>query len=253
MSVQELTIDGHGNLARQSKAGLLTASDVYINATQQYSKVMASLEQMKRNTNFLPILGSEDAKKDNATARLISNVVSTVLEIVIGLVFAYLYKSKVVDNIPKLEQKEAPSGEGEDSQGRDFKAGLCSCWSNLHLCGHICCFGACRAAHTWTVAGAMEYWPSIALQVCCFPCMPCIGGCWLRGKIRATLALEPGGFMDCIKWCFCMPCAVGQEAIEIDDESGVTVKCCCNLGNGDLETPLLDQQAEDEMTPEDAP
>jgi Cys-rich protein (TIGR01571 family) len=224
MAVQELAIDAGGKLARQSRAGLNVESDVYVNATQQSNTVMASLQQIKRNTNFLPILVSEDVEKDGKSKeQLIANAVSTIIECVIGLVFAYLYKSKVVDGIPKLVAREP------NSAGKDFQFGLFGCCSSTHLCLHTCCCWQCRVAHTYQVTDVMDYWPTIFLTGLCGCFMPCIGACYGRKKLRVVLGLEEDTCMDFVKYCFCSLCAVGEEAMQVDKATSVNVFCCCSV------------------------
>lgn len=173
----------------------------------------------------LPILGNTSQIKEDQ--KLLKEHEAAVMGLqaiqgLIMLVFAWLYKTKVVNNIPRLETREA------GSRGKDFTPPLCACWSNLHLCCHIFCCGPCRAAHSWHVAGAVDYVLGIILQVLLGPCA-CLVGCYLRGKMRTTIGLESDTFMDFLKWCCCSPCAVGQEAMEIDELSEVNVKCCCQL------------------------
>jgi len=227
MVVQELAIDGRGNLATQSKAGLTAESDVYINSTQHHNRVVASLQQMKKTANFLPMMVSEDVKEkaDEDTIKLIANIVGTVLECVFGLVFAYLYKSKVVDSVPKLVPKEP------NSAGKDFEHGLCGCCKGGqgHVCLHTACCWQCRVAHTYEVADVMNYWPTIFLSAFCGCFWPCIGACYGRKKLRVALGLEEDSCMDAVKYCFCGICAVGEEAMAVDKATGVNVFCCCNV------------------------
>lgn len=169
----------------------------------------------------LPLL-VDPADKDTDKKGQQSSGVGSLLQIAVGLIFAFLYKSKVVDKIPRLEPREA------GSRGKEFSQALCACWSSGHLCLHVWCCVACRAAHSWAVAGVMDYWPGVVFNFCC----PCLGFC-MRTELRKTLGLEPDGFMDCLKWCCCYPCAVGQDALQVDEDSGVVVRCCCQLQIGE--------------------
>merc|ERR1719486_847362 len=99
------------------------------------------------------------------------------------LAFAVIYKSKVVDAIPGLNLPNSAPG------GMDFKYGLFECCGNGQLFLHICCCGSCRKAHTMHVAGVMNYWVMILLDMaCCFQC--CIG-IYMRTLLRAKFSLQP--------------------------------------------------------------
>lgn len=146
--------------------------------------------------------------------------------LIIGLIFAFVYKSKVVGSAPSLQPKQA------NSQGKDFPKGLFACFSHLHYCLHVSCCASCRVAHTWQVAGILDFWPSIMLMCCCGAWMSCINGFWARKKLREQLGMEEDSAMDCIKAFFCCSaCMAGQDALAVDEATGVEVRCCCNLIN----------------------
>jgi Cys-rich protein (TIGR01571 family) len=177
---------------------------------------------------------SSEPEKANADDKKWSNIITGIInfiEIVIALVFAYLYKTKVVDLCPVMPA--ATPG----SKGKEFKQGLFDCFSNMDICLHSCCCVCCRAAHTWHVTQLMDYWKGIGLFVCCWFCMPCVGGCYMRQKLRVHVGLEEDSCMDCVKYLFCEPCSVAQEALLVDEETGVQVQCCLNLTKGT--TPLV--------------
>lgn len=201
----------------QEKNNVLASSDII------GSKAVSS----KRRQD-IPILADPAEEKADAKQQkdaMIASSVFSLLKLIIWGVFAVLYKSKVVDSIPVLTPRTA------DTQGKkDFITGYCECLGSIHVCLHTFCCMQCRTAHTWTVVGALGYWPSIIVQVI-LPCfLPCIGGCWLRPKVRATLGYEADCFMDFLKWLCCPMCAAGQEAIEVDTEAGIAVACCFKQG-----------------------
>lgn len=201
-----------------------------------------------RTNGTLPILGNKTQikwTKEMQEKAATVGAIQTLIQVSLMLLFAYFYKSKVVDLIPTLD----PIAAG--SRGKDFHAGLCACFDDQNLCLHAICCSMCRAAHTYAVAGVLTYLQALALQVVCSPCMCFVGGCFLRPRLRAAVGLEEDGFMDCLKWTCCSVCAIGQEALEVDELSGIKVLCCCNaLHVGDhqplqpLEEPLLDAPAQ---------
>lgn len=144
-----------------------------------------------------------------------------------SIVFAFMYKSKVVDLIPVMQQK-APTGVS------DMPFGLFECCSNGGTCLHACCCGACRVGHNVQVAGLMGFWPAACLWTllehigfaCCLA--PCLG-MYFRSMLRQKLGLAPNCCMDCLSYFFCAPCAIGQDAMAVDFETGVSTSCCCQL------------------------
>merc|ERR1712159_725046 len=79
------------------------------------------------------------------------------------------------------------------------------------------------------VAGLMGFWPAALLAYFCECCM-CVIGPYMRVQLRQKLGLGPDGLMDFLKYCCCSACAVAQDAMQIDEESGgVQVSCCCQL------------------------
>jgi Cys-rich protein (TIGR01571 family) len=148
------------------------------------------------------------------------------LHVIILITFACVYKYQVVNSIPKLEQRPVNALQ-------DLPHGLCDCWSHCSLCAHLFFCGVCRAAHTWHVAQVCEYWPSV-----CLFCIAgsskiiCVDVCiftYFRTKVKERLGIKPNPAMDCLCHLFCAPCAIGQEAMAVDEELGVKVECCCRL------------------------
>lgn len=148
------------------------------------------------------------------------------LQVIIPITFACVYKFQVVNNTPKLDQKPVNALQ-------DLPHGICDCWNHFSLCLHLFCCCMCRAAHTWHVAQVCEYWPSF-----CLFCIAgtskiiCVDVCiytYFRTKIKERLGIKPNIPMDCLCHLFCPFCAVGQEALAVDEELGIKVECCCRL------------------------
>lgn len=137
-----------------------------------------------------------------------------------ALVFACMYKTKVVDTIPIVAPKS--------SANASFKAGLFQCFGNCHLCMHSFCCGACRLGHSMQVAGVCEYWPAVMLWYL-LPCCNVCCGVYHRIRLRQKLGLAPDICCDILSYLFCACCAIGQDAIEVDVESGAEVSCCCTV------------------------
>lgn len=138
------------------------------------------------------------------------------------LIFAMAYYSMVVKKHPRLQQQPA-------SQQTDFETELCACCSECQTCLHAFFCGSCRAAHTWQVAGATDYWVGVFLLTC-LPCLSCCIGMYFRGQLHERLGRKPNPGMDCLVWLPCLSCfAAGQEALEVDNKTGAQVSCCCKI------------------------
>jgi len=151
-----------------------------------------------------------------------------------ALIWGFFYKTKVVDLIPVLGAK-APQGPGAN-----LKAGLCDCCFNIHLCLHVCFCGPCRLGHTLQVAGICDFWMATIFWDLC-PCLECCLGPYYRQQLRAKLGLEQNCCCDFVSYLFCAPCAIGQDAIEVDAESGAQVTCCMNLIMAAAAPPVVGQ------------
>jgi len=149
----------------------------------------------------------------------------TVIQMVIVFTFAFLYKRGVVDAYPResLQAMQPQTGQ------TDFKQGLCGCTGDKSVCLHATCCWAVRAAHTWDVMGIADFWVGVVVSVFCGCCLPCIGGLVWRAQMREKFGIEKNSINDFLMWWCCLPCAVGQEAMQVDEVVGMSVECCCNL------------------------
>jgi len=154
------------------------------------------------------------------------------IPIVIQIVFACLYKQKVVDQIQPLPPAQAPHQHDPVAQ-TDFKYGVFSCCGDTNVCLHACCCSVARLAHNTQVTGVMDYWMTVGLiilsPICAVCCVPICFQTWIRMEIKKKLGIEPDAVKDCVCASCCNCCTIAQAAREIDERSAVVVKCCCNL------------------------
>lgn len=176
--------------------------------------------QQKRSTRLVRIVTGGGGESGGQLMQVLIRIIVYAVFSVCALVFACMYKSKVVDRIPLLGQRSAT--------GANFKTGICGCVTQSQLCFHICCCGSCRLGHTVHVAGVCDYWPAVLLWYL-FPCCNMCFGVYYRMALRQKLGLAPDTFCDILSYCFCAPCAVGQDAFEVDAESGAEVNCVLAL------------------------
>lgn len=188
------------------------------------------------------------AVKFNHLAAIIGGVAGGVgfqlLQFLLGLTVAYVYKTKVVNKLPIIQ----PGGNEDGSKGTDFKMGICGCFGNRSICLHSFFCGPCRAAQNWVVTGQCGFWGAyltvVTFGTCCGPIAIGILGMAMRAGIRNTMGYESDNFRDFFRWCCCAACAVAQEAIDIDNETEVEVTCCCKVSGPNLIEDGTTQQAE---------
>jgi len=187
---------------------------------------------------------------------IISTVVAIAVPIIIWLVFACMYKSKVTDQRPLFQGGQPSSLAALEANG------LCNCCSDIHLCLHSWCCMDDRAADTFQVAGVGAFWmvviafvidwilyEVVAFILTAFVFPPeqaqykpgsvfawfitsALMGLWLaskRSELRRKFSGTPNFALDCICYWWCMPCSVAQDAMLLDHANGVRVECCCNL------------------------
>lgn len=193
---------------------------------------------------------------------------------VASIVFACMYKSKVVDERGTWQPSNVLSNG-------DFRKGTFSCFDDTQICLHACCCPSCRAGDTYQTIGDTPYWTVIAMFTAAQ-----IGGHLIgelvtyllqsaapddspawdpqqkgqnvgnlaaalitgalftshRRKLRELLGGskdDPSCFMDFVCYSFCTSCVIAQEAWDVDDAMQQTVECCCKLESKDQ--PLVGQ------------
>lgn len=159
------------------------------------------------------------------------------LDIIIALTFACVYKSKVVDRVPELQQA---------ADLTTLKTSLFQCFEAKHrsVCLHSVFCPAARNAHTAAVAGVCPFW----LGWCFTFFTTCSPFEWIvlfimRSQLRKKMGMETDTGGDILASCFCSPCAVAQMAIELDQRVGVEVECCCKLVQTTDDQPVVGDPA----------
>lgn len=129
---------------------------------------------------------------------LMENLPGLIFGAVFNTTVAVVYKLKVVNKSPKLEQRPM-------SSETDFQPDISACLCDRHLCCHICLLQQCRVAHTWHVAGLLNYWPAIFVQAFCGLCV----GAHFRAKLKRNMGIQPNLCAECKAVCCSQLCAIG--------------------------------------------
>lgn len=165
-----------------------------------------------------------------------------------SIIYAFLYKGWVVDEIEPLRKQPTT---GKD----DFDVNICDCWMDACMCVQLIlpCMQYVRAAHTNAVTNTCGFWETflayLVTGLCC-GLGPCCLTVFFRMKLKEHMGIEDHILNDlCCAW-FCMPCAIGQQALAVDQKLGYEVELCCKLkfdnGRDELRNQLRGGTAYDE-------
>jgi len=204
--------------------------------------------EAKRNTGDFAEFSNETVFMPEGVGETGSNLLMMVLSALLGpmlpLVLVCIYKSQVNDRRQRLVEQI------DMSAGDDFEAGLCDCWSHCPICLQVWFCGLARSGDTLSTAGVICFWAPAVFGLVIFPLIglaftamglllafyvneklaqlvypllllaySAIFAKW-RGELRNKLFLHSGDqnhfIKDLMMYCCCMPCAIGQEALELD-------------------------------------
>lgn len=155
---------------------------------------------------------------------------------VASIIFACVYKSRVVDMKPRLD----PTASSGTSTTVLSKHGLFDCCGDANICLHAWFCFKVRVADTYASANIMGFWMTFWLALCCpmafiFCIMPMKRG-QLRGRLGGSDNCTCGDFCKAV---FCPCCTVVQDARAVDDALGVQTRCCCTLDKKEDRQPLV--------------
>lgn len=149
----------------------------------------------------------------------------SLVEIVMALLFGFLYKQKIVDRIGVLVQQPAAN--------RGFTHTLFGCLDDTQICAYGFCCAAVRNAHNTHVTGVMDFFPSLCATFIC----PVIYITWAYIEIKKKLGLQVDCVPDVLSACCCSACSICQAAQEIDKAMHVKTSCLFNVEGGALQPP----------------
>mmetsp|Transcript_19419 Transcript_19419/g.56411 ORF Transcript_19419/g.56411 Transcript_19419/m.56411 type:complete len:237 (+) Transcript_19419:31-741(+) len=140
------------------------------------------------------------------------------------LLFAFAYEKQVVNRMGTIPWKLDPQAS---------RRGLFSCCTSGHTCLYSCFCLPVVLGKNYQAAELMGFWKGCVTSfVLLYSPLYCVGV-----GVRTILAMEVsdaiGGHQElCSTLCksmFCMPCDVGRESMQVDEELSATITCCCNL------------------------
>lgn len=153
-------------------------------------------------------------------------LISHLIQATVAIAFACIYKSRVVDSVQGLTEHRPMTGRD------DFEVGLFDCFQDINYCLMVCFCPEVRQAHTNEVGGICGFYTSLFFmifgRICLAPCCgPCCINVYFRMHLKDMMGIEDHLINDFCIALWCWPCAVGQQAISIDEYLGYSVQCCC--------------------------
>lgn len=159
---------------------------------------------------------------------------STGGQLLLMMIFAFLYNKKVVDVVvqkrgtllQRMESQEAPDSD-------DFENGICECMDDKWVCIHGLCCPLVRVAHTNAVAGVCGFWETALCWCCCALWSVNLGPCCLlvywRMKVKEVMQIEDHVLNDFCITLFCPWLSICQQGTAVDTAMGYEVTGCMNL------------------------
>lgn len=143
----------------------------------------------------------------------------------IMLLFACVYYSQVIKNL-KVIPNDILNIQGKE-------VGLFECLKNRDTCLYTTFCMPVVAGKNYHATEVLGFWPG-----CIFTFLSTYSPLYflmvffralLSMKVQKRLGSDEGFLKACCLNTFCMPCDIGRESMEVDQELGATISCCCNL------------------------
>jgi len=142
----------------------------------------------------------------------------------IMFVFAYFYKQHVIEGPPSFPKV--------NSSMTGPRRGLFTCLGHPQTCLHVTFCMPVVAAKNYHATDVLDFWPScIVTFLSTYSPLYCIAvviRAILSGRVQDKLGVQHSCCWDMI-YAFFLPCDVGRESMEIDQEVGADIECCCTV------------------------
>lgn len=149
---------------------------------------------------------------------------------VVMVVYASVYRSRVVSEYPQEIALQLNPGSGTDWKvTRDRSEGLFTVFREPHTLMWALCCPSVLAAKNYHVGNVLNFWPScIILTVTLYtPLLP-IGlliRAVLSNRLMGNMRYNSDVCIAIVLGMFCLPCDIGRESLEVDDEEYMLVGC----------------------------
>lgn len=146
-----------------------------------------------------------------------------------GIMFIYacVYFKQVIFGPPELPKVP----EGLNATGKRY--GLFDCLSHPNTCLYVTFCLPIVAGKNYYAARICGFWPGCCFTYCLtyspFYCVSALIRAFLSGMVRERLGHETSCCLQFLYSFFCYPCDVGRESLEVDQEIGAEINCCCDV------------------------
>jgi len=141
------------------------------------------------------------------------------------LIFACVYNQRVIKAPPGLPKVNAFMS-GPERELRD-------CFSYPDTCLYTTFCLPVVAGKNYYATDVCPFWPGCILSFLGtyspFYCISAIARAVLAGRVQEKIGHKHGFFYNLMVSFFCFPCDVGRESLEIDQEIGADIRCCCSV------------------------
>jgi Cys-rich protein (TIGR01571 family) len=174
---------------------------------------------------------SSSGGKDVVTIRMFGfaggEIVAYIIATFFSMMYAWMYYLQVVAQIEPLPPQPETGSD-------DFEVGIFDCICDACTCLSVIipCAAWTRQAHTNEVTGVCPFWPTWCAYFCTgifCGVGPCCLTVFFRMRLKEHMGVEDHVLNDlCLSW-LCHQCAIGQQAMAVDQALGYEVECCCTL------------------------
>eukprot|EP00428_Durinskia_dybowskii_P015629 CAMPEP_0170220898 /NCGR_PEP_ID=MMETSP0116_2-20130129/10137_1 /TAXON_ID=400756 /ORGANISM="Durinskia baltica, Strain CSIRO CS-38" /LENGTH=268 /DNA_ID=CAMNT_0010471577 /DNA_START=69 /DNA_END=875 /DNA_ORIENTATION=+ len=153
----------------------------------------------------------------------------------IMLIYAFVYKTQVIDRLYTIPKHHFTAK----------KLNLFACFAHPQTLVQTFFCMPVVAGKNYEAAGVLGFWPG-CLFTFIFTNSPLylFGVCFraiLAKKVQDRIGHETSLVKTFLTNLVCMPCDIGKESLEVDQEIGADIKCCCNL----TQTPIIFNEVDD--------
>jgi len=164
------------------------------------------------------------------------------VHVVLVILFAYFFKTKVVDKMPKVTKYSGAR--------RERQVGLFDCFQKQDVCLHAACCLPPTSAKVMHQTDIMGYWPGCVATACTshpvWPPLMCLGAIfrfWVMTTYQDYMGFESDIGEAAVVACCCWPCEVGRQTLEVDAETGMAATCVCQVKESQAFLPVGDAGA----------
>jgi len=154
----------------------------------------------------------------------------------IMLIYASVYKTQVVDRLYTIPKHMHITAK---------KLNLFACFAHPQTLVQTAFCMPVVAGKNYEASGVLGFWPGCLFTfIFMYSPLYLFGACFraiLAKKVQDRIGHDTSLVKAFLTNLLCMPCDIGKESLEVDQEIGAEIKCCCNLS----QTPIVFNEIDD--------